>query len=575
MDSILNKLITLQSKLDAFQESFNSEVSEDHPSIEIGVQLQSLKLELQSAVEDFYRLTGNIGPVTPDSVSGDNISGYLLQEPVQKFEPSKSQHVFRELDAVFEALTDPAILYDAEGAPVRANPAAIEALGFDFIGMDRSKLFETIRLRYPDGRLLREEETPSSRALKGEVVTGEKLKFISYQGLEMAILASASPYYDDHDQLAGSVLILHDISELDRSERERSALFAENNRQREILERFVREAPVGICILEGPKHRFSMVNPAFESLLGGRTDLIDRPFGEAWPEANRELIPLFDRAYETGTQLRAMKLQIELPDRFERRILLINTAPIQTIEGRTDGIIGVFQDTTEREEMEKEIQQRAFRIEIQHRLTDQREKERVRIARDLHNGPLQDLIALAFYLQDIRDVVHDEALQEKLRLLQTQIQEQIRNLRDFSVGLRPPMLSHFKLGVVLQSYVETVAKMYPDLNIQLDIRQDDKMLSEWVRTVLFRIFQEMLDNVIRHSEATAVRVHLVIKDSPALLEVEDNGKGFLVPVEWLDLVRTGHLGLAGIQERVEAIGGEIKIESIKGKGTNLLVKVPF
>jgi PAS domain S-box-containing protein len=561
--------------LDAFQQNFNTEFIEVHPSIKIGVQLQSVISELQSAIEDLNAYAGNLDLVDPTKLPAEKTSEYLMQGSAEKFERTESQRTFRELDAVFEALTDPAILYNSVGVPVRANPAAIEVLGFDLTGMDRSLLFKTIQLRSPDGKLLQDDEIPSSRALRGEVVKGERLILLNQHGIERAILASASPYYDDHDQLAGSVLILHDISELDRSEREKTALYVENNRQREILERLVREAPIGICILEGPKHSFSMVNPAFESLLNGRTDLVGQPFGEVWPEANQELIPLFDRAYQTGIQLSAVKLQIERPDRLERRTLLINTAPIQAIEGQPAGIIGVFQDTTEREVMEKEIQQRAFRIEIQHRLADQREKERVRIARDLHNGPLQDLIALAFYLQDVRDIANDEAIQEKLLLLQTEIQKQIRNLRDFSAGMRPPMLSHFKLGVVLQSYVETMAQMYPELEIQLEIHQEDKMLSEWVRTILFRIFQEMLDNVVRHSQAKAVRVRLVIDESPALLEVEDNGKGFLVPVEWLDLVRTGHLGLAGIQERVEAIGGKIEIESIKGKGTHLLVEVPF
>ena len=575
MDSILTKLLTLQSKLDAFQQNFNTELTEVYPSVEIGVRLQSMISELQSAIEDLNAYAGNLDLVDPTKLPAEKTSEYLMQGSAEKFERTESQRTFRELDAVFEALTDPAILYNSVGVPVRANPAAIEVLGFDLTGMDRSLLFKTIQLRSPDGKLLQDDEIPSSRALQGEVVKGERLMLLNQHGIERAILASASPYYDDHDQLAGSVLILHDISELDRSEREKTALYVEKNRQREILEHLVREAPIGICILEGPKHRFSMVNPAFESILDGRTDLVGQPFGEVWPEANQELIPLFDRAYQTGIQLSAVKLQIERPDRLERRTLLINTAPIQAIEGQPAGIIGVFQDTTEREVMEKEIQQRAFRIEIQHRLADQREKERVRIARDLHNGPLQDLIALAFYLQDVRDIANDEAIQEKLLLLQTEIQKQIRNLRDFSAGMRPPMLSHFKLGVVLQSYVETMAQMYPELEIQLEIHQEDKMLSEWVRTILFRIFQEMLDNVVRHSQAKAVRVRLVIDESPALLEVEDNGKGFLVPVEWLDLVRTGHLGLAGIQERVEAIGGKIEIESIKGKGTHLLVEVPF
>jgi signal transduction histidine kinase len=92
---------------------------------------------------------------------------------------------------------------------------------------------------------------------------------------------------------------------------------------------------------------------------------------------------------------------------------------------------------------------------------------------------------------------------------------------------------------------------------------------------MFRIYQNAVSNVARHAETEKLWVRFDLTDQWVTLEVEDNGKGFNIPGRWVELVRQGHLGLVGIRERVEAIGGKLTIVSSPGKGTLIRVAVPL
>jgi signal transduction histidine kinase len=110
----------------------------------------------------------------------------------------------------------------------------------------------------------------------------------------------------------------------------------------------------------------------------------------------------------------------------------------------------------------------------------------------------------------------------------------------------------------------------------LDLKPDDqKRLPDAVRTALFRIYQEALTNFVKHAKADEVYVRLEVGEEIAQLEVLDKGAGFEVPNDWLTMARKGHLGLVGIQERVDAVGGKMKIASHPGQGTQLVVTVPY
>ncbi len=98
-----------------------------------------------------------------------------------------------------------------------------------------------------------------------------------------------------------------------------------------------------------------------------------------------------------------------------------------------------------------------------------------------------------------------------------------------------------------------------------------------IRLGLFRIYQEAMNNTIKHSGATRVKVTFRKTDEQAALEIRDNGAGFTMPEEWdwLELARRGHLGLVGMRERAEAMGGTLEVVSQPGEGVRIAVTVPL
>ncbi len=214
---------------------------------------------------------------------------------------------------------------------------------------------------------------------------------------------------------------------------------------------------------------------------------------------------------------------------------------------------------------------RAEAIETRQRLTDSREAERLRLAQRLHEGPLQDLIGLRFHLGVLLGGLTDEAAQNQLTFVQGGLQTVIESVRSFCVDLRPPALGPFGLEKAIRAHVRRFQSQFPHLNIMLDLDADEQRLSERMRLAFYRIFQQALDNVARHAQATNVRVSLRLTAEQVQLKVIDDGLGFTPPHHWIDFARTGRIGLLDAIERAEAIGGRLKVTSAPGAGTLIQV----
>ncbi len=215
--------------------------------------------------------------------------------------------------------------------------------------------------------------------------------------------------------------------------------------------------------------------------------------------------------------------------------------------------------------------------ELQHRLIAQREQLRHKIAHDLHDGPVQALAAINFALRGILLDHPDSDLAKSVEAIQESVREQIQELRNYAVDLRPPILDQLGLEKSLHSYMESYRGKYPDLVIRMEIHPIGDKLSEAASVILFRIFQEALMNISKHAgmENIQVRVKLRSEGQLVRLEIQDNGEGFKLPDQWLDFAQEGHLGILGMRERVESIGGQLEIRSDKGKGTHVMATVPL
>jgi signal transduction histidine kinase len=231
------------------------------------------------------------------------------------------------------------------------------------------------------------------------------------------------------------------------------------------------------------------------------------------------------------------------------------------------------------ERLEAEITRRqaaeAELTELQRRLIDNAEAERLTLARELHDGPMQDLYAILFEL----DALHDGATtgdgDQRIRLIQNELQAVIQTLRATASHLRPPALSDFGLEKAIRSHVESVNRSQPGLDIQLNLMPDRQSLPDRMRLALFRIFQVAMANVLRHASASRVNVCLLVDENQAILEIKDNGRGFVAPEHMIQFARHGHLGLVGAAERAEAAGGKLEIETAPGEGTRIKVRIPL
>jgi signal transduction histidine kinase len=225
--------------------------------------------------------------------------------------------------------------------------------------------------------------------------------------------------------------------------------------------------------------------------------------------------------------------------------------------------------------LRQSIAQNREHIEIQKLLLEEREKERMEIARDLHDGPIQDLLATSYNVQAISAADLPETTAGDLDEVRESIEKVIAEMRAYSMELRSPVLIQFGLEKAIRSHLEHFQQRNPQLKIRFVARQQGELLPSDCRNALFRIFQEAMNNILRHSQATEVYIHFEKQERQAILELRDNGVGFDPPGDWLILARNGHLGLVGIRERADAIGGEVEIRSQPGQGTRLRVVVPY
>jgi signal transduction histidine kinase len=211
----------------------------------------------------------------------------------------------------------------------------------------------------------------------------------------------------------------------------------------------------------------------------------------------------------------------------------------------------------------------------QHQLIRSREAERARLARDLHDGPIQDLVGLNMQLGLLLADLPGFRASDLESLLATQrgaVRDLLSELRQVCAELRPPMLDTIGLSAALRVLADEWSSQH-NLSIQLDLAPDAilRALPSEVAVNLYRVTQEALSNIARHAQACNVALHLAFDSACLTLTIRDDGHGFAAPATLHELAAHGHFGLVGMRERVELIGGALTVESEPGKGTTVRV----
>ena len=209
-------------------------------------------------------------------------------------------------------------------------------------------------------------------------------------------------------------------------------------------------------------------------------------------------------------------------------------------------------------------------------VTDTQEEERKRIARDLHDGTVQSLIAIGQRIELARDALGEQPLEQtraQLAELRNMVTETIASVRQFSRDLRPLALEDLGLAPALQLLVNRLGQN-TGIAARLEIEGEAVGLSPDLETTIYRIVQEAISNIRKHAQATQVLVTVRFLPRQTILEVQDNGQGFEVPKSASDLAQKGSFGLLGMEERANLFGGDIAIQSAVGQGSIIRVILP-
>jgi two-component system sensor histidine kinase DegS len=207
-------------------------------------------------------------------------------------------------------------------------------------------------------------------------------------------------------------------------------------------------------------------------------------------------------------------------------------------------------------------------------ITRAQEDERKRVARELHDETVQMLVALSRRLESLATLPEPlpETAVERLEALQEMISTTLQGVRNFIQDLRPPTLDHLGLVATIEGLTNDLAG--DGIETGLTVTGEVRRLQPEEELVLFRIVQEALSNVRRHSKAAHALVQIRFHSNSVQVTVQDDGVGFDAPAQMDDLVSTGKLGLTGMHERARMLGGTLVVQSDPDEGTAIVVEVP-
>lgn len=374
-----------------------------------------------------------------------------------------------------------------------------------------------------------------------------------------------SPMYGSNGNVERLLAVSRDMTEHELSLR----AIEQSEKHRRLSERefstLVENSPDVICRLDRDL-RFIYVSPALEGLTGvpNSTFLGQTSRDTALPGFDWES---FGAVCRVAIETRKLAQQAFA---YHERHYSTRAIPEFSADGTVESVMTITEDVTDRIRSEQEL------VQLTVRLFDIQDQERRRIARELHDGTAQNLFAISMNLQKMEhgDLAHQE-LEQLVAECESLCELSLKEIRTLSYLLHPPLLDQTGLVSALQWYVEGFSKrsgIYVDL-----FAEPIGRLHSDVEMALFRIVQEALANVHRHSTSETASIRLERRNGEVVLQIKDRGKGLAVADHspgMNGIVSLG-VGIPGMKQRLRQLGGTLDIISSNRDGTTVSAVVPI
>jgi len=304
-----------------------------------------------------------------------------------------------------------------------------------------------------------------------------------------------------------------------------------------------------------PIRRFLSVPALFDRTLVGQISLANSDHD--YTERDLSLVERLATLYVIAVQRKRSEEELQKArNELERRV-----------EERTARL---KQEIKERKQTEKALRESEGRLQLlSSQLLSIQEKERKRVARELHDGIGQMLTAVKFKVEDfIQQKGESEAKERLLKEIIPMMQESIEEVRRIQIDLRPPILDDLGVLATIGWFCREFQRVYSAIRIETQIGIQENEVSAPLKTVIYRVMQEALNNIAKHSRADLI--YLILRRTEGKIEmvIQDNGLGF-------DLkdIKKG-FGMGSMRERAELSGGTFALESIIGRGTTITLSWP-
>jgi len=299
---------------------------------------------------------------------------------------------------------------------------------------------------------------------------------------------------------------------------------------------------------------------------------------------DQEVMVLFDNTKHihlssTNNEERLVELStvVNKENRFKSRTgkiipSLISCTLLRKQDNEPDGLIIVGHDLTEKNAIERKLEQ--TRKERQIDINEAQEKERLRIATDLHDGMGQTLTAISYSVQNLypKDTEVEESIQMAFANIQAQIDAAIREAKTLAHNLIPIVLKDFGLIVAMKNLIGRANETYKT-RFRFDAFDFNERIDSRLEKMLYRISQESLNNIVKHAQAKNAYYQIFWQDCSVVLVIEDDGVGFDTKALQAEPKNKG-IGLISMRERVLAFDGSFILNSEPGQGTEIVVEIP-